>query len=206
MYLEMATEEDKKTAEGWKVDADGILIITGLFSAAVASLISVSIQDIRPNPQDTSNLYLANIYQTLTDPASTSHPASPPIFSAKLCSLSEHAVVLELGHQHQLCSTRNVASAVGTKISQGHSATLQSTQASKDPFVLCWRRHILREPSTYRLCSVAGHIHDNSTPPPSFALSCMITLRRSLFPWPIPMCLPHASPVSCHRKPGSTTA
>ncbi|KAH9045856.1 hypothetical protein EDB83DRAFT_2523433 [Lactarius deliciosus] len=25
MYLEMATEEDKKMAEGWKADADGIL-------------------------------------------------------------------------------------------------------------------------------------------------------------------------------------
>ena len=26
MYLEMAAEEDKKMAEGWKADADGILI------------------------------------------------------------------------------------------------------------------------------------------------------------------------------------
>ena len=56
MYLEMATEEDKKMVESWKADADGILIFvrfylltwcfiptqssyTGLFSAAVASLI-----------------------------------------------------------------------------------------------------------------------------------------------------------------------
>ncbi|KAH9071381.1 hypothetical protein EDB83DRAFT_247958, partial [Lactarius deliciosus] len=82
MYLEMATEEDKKMVEGWKADADGILIFTGLFSAAVASLISVSIQDIRQNPQDTSNFYLANIYQTLADPdISASLPASPPPFS-----------------------------------------------------------------------------------------------------------------------------
>ena len=74
MYLEMATEEDKKMVEDWKADADGILIFvrlyplswrftptqwsqTGLFSAAVASLISVSIQDIQQNPQDTSNFY-----------------------------------------------------------------------------------------------------------------------------------------------------
>ena len=102
MYLEMATEEDKKMAENWKADADGILIFvrrhrvtwcftptqsskTGLFSAAVASLISVSIQDIRPNPQDTSNFYLASIYQTLADPSmpntSTSLLPSPPPFS-----------------------------------------------------------------------------------------------------------------------------
>ena len=101
MYLEMATEEDKKMADNWKADADGILIFvgfnllilcfspahpskTGLFSAAVASLISVSIQDIRPNPQDTSNFYLANIHQSLADPnrstTSRSLP-SPPTFS-----------------------------------------------------------------------------------------------------------------------------
>ncbi|KAI9448639.1 hypothetical protein BJY52DRAFT_1365554 [Lactarius psammicola] len=84
MYSEMAAEEDKKMAEGWKADADGILIFTGLFSAAVASLISVSIQDIRPNPQDTSNFYLANIYQSVSDPNRSNTPSSlpsPPTFS-----------------------------------------------------------------------------------------------------------------------------
>ena len=30
MYLEMATEEDKKMAENWKADADGILIFVRL--------------------------------------------------------------------------------------------------------------------------------------------------------------------------------
>ncbi|KAH9165362.1 hypothetical protein EDB89DRAFT_2102259, partial [Lactarius sanguifluus] len=84
MYSERATEDDEKMAESWKADAEGILVFTGLFSAAVASLISVSIQDIRPNPQDTSNFYLANIYQTLSNPGSnvsSSLPASPPPFS-----------------------------------------------------------------------------------------------------------------------------
>ncbi|KAN0140422.1 hypothetical protein V8E53_001631, partial [Lactarius tabidus] len=78
----MATEEDKKMAENWKDDADGILIFTGLFSAAVASLISVSIQDVQQNPQDTSNFYLANMYQATINPnASSSLPASPPPFT-----------------------------------------------------------------------------------------------------------------------------
>ncbi|KAF8260511.1 hypothetical protein EI94DRAFT_900259 [Lactarius quietus] len=85
MYLEMAEEEDKKRAESWKADAEGILIFTGLFSAAVASLISVSIQDIQQHPQDTSNFYLANIYQATADPnrfnISGSLPTSPPPFS-----------------------------------------------------------------------------------------------------------------------------
>jgi hypothetical protein len=51
----------------------------------VASLISISLQDIQENPQDTSNFYLANIYQLLADPdrpnISSSLPTSPPPFS-----------------------------------------------------------------------------------------------------------------------------
>jgi hypothetical protein len=52
----------------------------------VASLISLSIQDIQQNPQDTSNFYLANIYyQSIADPnrtnTSSSLPGSPPSFS-----------------------------------------------------------------------------------------------------------------------------
>ncbi|KAN0140518.1 hypothetical protein V8E53_001727 [Lactarius tabidus] len=85
MYLEMATEEDKKIVENWKADADGILIFTGLFSAAVALFISVSIQDLQQNRQDTSNFYLANIYQVIADPnspnTSSPSPPSPPPFS-----------------------------------------------------------------------------------------------------------------------------
>ncbi|KAF8259820.1 hypothetical protein EI94DRAFT_964980 [Lactarius quietus] len=85
MYLERAKEEDKKMTENWKADADGILIFTGLFSAAVATLLSVSIQDVQQNPQDTSNFYLAGIYQSFADPnrsnLSSSLPASLPTFS-----------------------------------------------------------------------------------------------------------------------------
>ncbi|KAH9952773.1 hypothetical protein BGW80DRAFT_578662 [Lactifluus volemus] len=86
MYVKMSQEEDNKMADRWQKDADGILIFTGLFSAAVAALLAVSIQDLRPNPQDTAAFYLANIYQLLADPnislASTLFtPATPPPFS-----------------------------------------------------------------------------------------------------------------------------
>lgn len=86
MYNEMSEEEDKKMAESWKADADGILVFTGLFSAAVAALVAVTIQDLRPNSQDTSAFYLQNIYQLLADPNRTnvSIPpalANPPPFS-----------------------------------------------------------------------------------------------------------------------------
>jgi len=59
---------------------------TGLFSASVATLVAVSVQDLRPNPQETSAFYLGNIYQLLADPnvSSTSNPfirVNPPVFS-----------------------------------------------------------------------------------------------------------------------------
>ncbi|KAH9971338.1 hypothetical protein BGW80DRAFT_454199 [Lactifluus volemus] len=83
MYVKMSQEKDNKMADRWQRDADGILIFTGLFSAAVAALLAVSIQDLRPNPQDTTAFYLTNIYQLLADPniSHTATPAIPPPFS-----------------------------------------------------------------------------------------------------------------------------
>ena len=71
MYLEMVAEEDKKKAEGWKADADGILITifvrhslssgamrcshtylplawTGLFSAAVSRNVDLCVNTGHP--------------------------------------------------------------------------------------------------------------------------------------------------------------
>ncbi|KAH9995511.1 hypothetical protein BJV77DRAFT_1066231 [Russula vinacea] len=58
MYSKAAEEEDNRMVERWQKDADGILIFTGLFSAAVAALLAVTVQDLRPNSQDTSAFYL----------------------------------------------------------------------------------------------------------------------------------------------------
>ncbi|KAI0255032.1 hypothetical protein BJV78DRAFT_1279643 [Lactifluus subvellereus] len=80
MYAEMAGEEDKKMADSWKADADGILVFTGLFSAAVAALVAVSIQDLKSNSQDVSAFYLANIYQLLAN-ANQSHISIPSTLS-----------------------------------------------------------------------------------------------------------------------------
>ncbi|KAI0301524.1 hypothetical protein B0F90DRAFT_307068 [Multifurca ochricompacta] len=98
MYVEMTGEEDKRMAESWKADADGILVFTGLFSASVAALVAVSVQDLKPSSQDNSAFYLANIYQllanangsqvsipaTLVDP---SIPFSPPSHAVWVNSL-----------------------------------------------------------------------------------------------------------------------
>ncbi|KAN0116056.1 hypothetical protein V8E52_006362, partial [Russula decolorans] len=85
-YSKAAEDEDNKMIERWQKDADGILIFTGLFSAAVAALLAFTVQDLTPNSQDTSAFHLGNIYQVLADPnatrSSTSSPvAKPPSFS-----------------------------------------------------------------------------------------------------------------------------
>ncbi|KAH9998359.1 hypothetical protein BJV77DRAFT_749634 [Russula vinacea] len=85
IYSEATKELDDKMVDRWQKDADGILIFTGLFSAAVAALLAVTVQDLRPNSQDTSAFYLGNIYEVLADPnatrASNPSPAKPPPFS-----------------------------------------------------------------------------------------------------------------------------
>ncbi|KAH9970197.1 hypothetical protein BGW80DRAFT_1461471 [Lactifluus volemus] len=86
MYVKMTEKEDEKMAKRWQKDADGILIFTGLFSAALAALAAVSVQDLKPNPQDTSAFYLANIYQLLANPnisreSILATTAQPPPFS-----------------------------------------------------------------------------------------------------------------------------
>ncbi|KAI0299122.1 hypothetical protein B0F90DRAFT_1577328, partial [Multifurca ochricompacta] len=67
----------EKMAESWKADADGTLVFTGLFSAGVATLLSVTAQDICPNSGDTSAFYLQNIYQVLSN-ANISREMTPP--------------------------------------------------------------------------------------------------------------------------------
>ena len=53
---------------------------TGLFSAAVAALLAVTVLDLRPNSQDTSAFYLGNIYEVLADPNVT-RPSNPSAFA-----------------------------------------------------------------------------------------------------------------------------
>ena len=99
IYYKAAKEEDNKMAERWQKDADGILffvsprlanridyaqletgtIQTGLFSAAVAALLAVTVQDLRPNSQDISAFYLGSIYQVLADPNVTRTSISSPL-------------------------------------------------------------------------------------------------------------------------------
>ncbi|KAI9449541.1 hypothetical protein BJY52DRAFT_1155792, partial [Lactarius psammicola] len=67
MYLKMAQAEDKKRVKDWKAVADDSLTFSGLFSAAVAALLAISVQDLKPDPQDKPAFYLDNVYRLLAD-------------------------------------------------------------------------------------------------------------------------------------------
>ncbi len=96
----------------------------------------MSIQDVRPNSQDTTTFYLVNINQVLADPNryNFSLPSSPPTFSPPTYAVlvNERTLVLELGHQSYSCSACDLATAVGTEIQHGHSATSKCAHASPD--------------------------------------------------------------------------
>ncbi|KAN0105395.1 hypothetical protein V8E52_011062, partial [Russula decolorans] len=94
IYSKAAEDEDNKMVDRWQKDADGILFFTGLFSAAVAALLAVTVQDLRPNSQDTSAFYLGNIYQVLADPNVTSSSTSFPVTKPPSFSPSRNAVLV----------------------------------------------------------------------------------------------------------------
>ena len=105
MYSRIAQQDDNKLAERCQRDTNGTMVFvsphvnvclmtvrinwkiqTGLFAATVGALLTVSIQDIKPNFQHASMFYLENIYQVLgnsnASQISTPHPlGKPPGFS-----------------------------------------------------------------------------------------------------------------------------
>lgn len=97
MYLKMAGEEDRIMANSLKADADRVLIFSGLFSAVVTAFLTVSVQDLRPDPQDKPTFYLENIYQLLADSDRTDVPtlptrSRPPAFSPPRSAVWVHSL------------------------------------------------------------------------------------------------------------------
>ncbi|KAI0290227.1 hypothetical protein BC826DRAFT_885055, partial [Russula brevipes] len=66
LYLSQAQKVDKEHCDSWTANTNGVLVFTGLFSATVASFILVSYQGLQPNPNDVTNLLLAQISQQLS--------------------------------------------------------------------------------------------------------------------------------------------
>jgi hypothetical protein len=87
LYNEKASEFDSKHIENWGEDANGLMILSGLVSAAVAGFLSQSYISFQTNSQDVSAFYLSQIYllqaslngSTLPTPAPPV-PASKPDF------------------------------------------------------------------------------------------------------------------------------
>ncbi|KAH9960754.1 hypothetical protein BGW80DRAFT_923121 [Lactifluus volemus] len=86
-YLKIVEEEDKHIFESVAETADKTVVFIGLFSAAVAVLVAVSIQDLSPSSQ----FYLANIQQLLAGNVSQV-TAPPPLTDSLSFSPPPHAI------------------------------------------------------------------------------------------------------------------
>ncbi len=124
IYSESAEERDTRVFERWQKEADGLIFFVRpkvvfyvlhinwiaeqntLFSAVIAAVVVVSVQDLKPDPQETSAFYLQKMYQlqagpnisqpsvpsTLTDPSSF----SPPTYAIWVNSLWFLSLVISL--------------------------------------------------------------------------------------------------------------
>jgi hypothetical protein len=196
MYLEMATEEDKKMVENWKADADGNSYICAspssnmvLYADSVGidwsifgccRFVGLSI-DSGYSREPTGYLqllprkYLSGYYRPKWLQHFEFNSCFPtPFLPSKLRGVGKRTLVLELGNQPYLCTACDVAAAMGTKISQDHSVPLQSTQASTYPCVLCRRRREV-SPAMDRRCLARAPPHFSV---PIFRRSCRVPFQR----------------------------
>ncbi|KAH9955112.1 hypothetical protein BGW80DRAFT_376507 [Lactifluus volemus] len=85
MYCNM-TQRENERVRAWLNNLQGVVIFMGLFSAAVAALLTLTVQDLKRDPQEMSAFYLENIYklQFLGDfnASRPFTPARPPQFTA----------------------------------------------------------------------------------------------------------------------------
>ncbi|KAH9018712.1 hypothetical protein EDB85DRAFT_600317, partial [Lactarius pseudohatsudake] len=66
MYLSESEKYDKAISDGWKDDANGVLVFTGLFSATVAAFIIESYKKLSPDSGDQTAFFLQQISQQLS--------------------------------------------------------------------------------------------------------------------------------------------
>ncbi|KAH9054827.1 hypothetical protein EDB87DRAFT_1644891 [Lactarius vividus] len=66
MYLSESEKYDEAMSDGWKEDANGVLVFTGLFSATVAAFIIESYKKLSPDSGDQTAFFLQQISQQLS--------------------------------------------------------------------------------------------------------------------------------------------
>jgi len=161
MYLQLAGEEDKKMTENWKGDADGILIFVSHHSTSgTFTHTHTKVEDrfilcrrrnisrrVCPGPQAqlTGHLsvlprkHLSSPHRSewLPGPYSPTFQPFHPIFSPSLCRMGQLTLVSQPGHQSHMRTFGNITAAVGASVHEGHPDTIQSTQTSAHPCVLC---------------------------------------------------------------------
>ncbi|KAI0058232.1 hypothetical protein BV25DRAFT_1994376, partial [Artomyces pyxidatus] len=82
MYLTRVEKTDRDLAEDWKGNTDGILIITGLFSATVAAFVIDSYKNLQPDPNSATIALLSQISAQLAAASNGTHlPFPSPIVS-----------------------------------------------------------------------------------------------------------------------------
>ncbi|KAI0248461.1 hypothetical protein BJV78DRAFT_1156512 [Lactifluus subvellereus] len=122
MCAKMAEEEDSKMVNAGN-----------LFSAAVATLVAVSVQDIVQTSQNSPRSILRTFISSFADPIAPHAPilstlVKPPPFSPSRSAVWVNSLVLGHDYRSSLCSASIIATIVGTAICQDHSATMvQST-------------------------------------------------------------------------------
>jgi hypothetical protein len=163
MYLKMAEDEDNKMTDRWQKDADGILIFVSAYIAlhSPSEVTNMNTVDwfilgfcrgigrgLSPGPQAKFTGYLSILSRehlstsrrpkriSCIYPCHSSYATT--LLSTEISSLGQLALVPQFGHESYICATGDIVTAVGASIHQNHSTTtVQSTQASTDPCVLC---------------------------------------------------------------------
>jgi hypothetical protein len=112
MYSKIAEQDDNMLSERCQRDTSGTMIFvsshvnllwlcvsdwklqTGLFAGTVATLLTVSMQDLKPNFQRTSAFYLENIFQVLGNPNSSQISAPYPLIPPPVFSPPRYAILV----------------------------------------------------------------------------------------------------------------
>ncbi|KAI9453857.1 hypothetical protein BJY52DRAFT_795223 [Lactarius psammicola] len=82
LYLSYAEKHDKQQTENWKAGADGILVFTGLFAAALATFVIDSYKSLLPNTGSNTVALLTQISQQLSNGSQIPPQASVPSMSS----------------------------------------------------------------------------------------------------------------------------
>ncbi|KAH9972243.1 hypothetical protein BGW80DRAFT_381743 [Lactifluus volemus] len=97
MYQDMTDEDDGQRAKRWLKDADGILVFTGLLTVAVVTLLTVTIPNIKQDPQETSAFYLTQLFElqlaAYENRSTPFKPDKPPSSSFPVISILANALL-----------------------------------------------------------------------------------------------------------------